>query len=691
VDGYQRNFSTGFLSSAHEDGGGFWTNGNRDQYFEVRMFFPANPSQWPAFWTLSNLHDRSGHAGCDELDINETWLPSIGYSVNTHQWSYSTGVGGTIGGIDTEAATAPGAGNVMMGFHTYACYITRETTYYFFDGVLVGSEETLPLSYRDGNFFMINNAITNSGAYPEGYGFERYGNKSEMYVDYVRVLEGPANDGPLFNLGYGNMGAVPVSPGQNVTIEIERVNDAAKNMAGIYQVTMPAGWTIASGGIFAAGGTVDAITLSVPDSYVRTADTIIIQPCDAGGDPIPNQYPLAVPVRNTDDSFGVSIYPVYNADTRGFDIIAAFTSKKTGASFDPGTVSVKDAAGSLIAAVPFGRLEPGATIRAVIPDAPINIMSLTGLTFEITREDGYEKTIDRPMSGLTALKAAGAIDVGAAFDLGQWESSMPVRLGEGQYTNAGAAYPGESVFSLNQYVKWDADNLYIAAVVKDSVHIQAASRGLDAWNGDSIQLSFDPTRAGGFSAEKAHIRYTGGLLASGADLGCETGDMAPGIKYNFYRDEATQTTYYLMAFPWDALGSLGAGSPPPDGTDIGFTLLVNNNDGFGRTGWLSYMYGIATGKNPYQFGDLIFANLTEFPEKPGPDPIFNIKVTGTDNGNGKADIYYAIKSANGKGYTVFLSETGLPGSFKPYANVSYNSKGAMLKNLTNGKTYYAYI
>ena len=67
----------------------------------------------------------------------------------------------------------------------------------------------------------------------------------------------------------------------------------------------------------------------------------------------------------------------------------------------------------------------------------------------------------------------------------------------------------------------------------------------------------------------------------------------------------------------------------------------------------------------------------------------NVKATSA-NGNKQADINFAIRSANGKGYTVFISETGDMRSFKP-ADANFNSKGAHVKDLTNGKTYYAYI
>jgi len=68
-----------------------------------------------------------------------------------------------------------------------------------------------------------------------------------------------------------------------------------------------------------------------------------------------------------------------------------------------------------------------------------------------------------------------------------------------------------------------------------------------------------------------------------------------------------------------------------------------------------------------------------------------ITISEVENGNKQASIKFNILSANGKGYSVYLSETGANGTFKLYTDVNFNSKGAHVKGLTNGKTYYAYI
>ncbi|MCL2120720.1 MAG: hypothetical protein FWH28_00540 [Clostridiales bacterium] len=69
----------------------------------------------------------------------------------------------------------------------------------------------------------------------------------------------------------------------------------------------------------------------------------------------------------------------------------------------------------------------------------------------------------------------------------------------------------------------------------------------------------------------------------------------------------------------------------------------------------------------------------------------DIFVTDIVPGNNQANLNFMIRSANGKGYTTYLSETGTRGSFKPYTNVNYNANGVHIRGLVNGKTYYAYI
>jgi len=116
---------------------------------------------------------------------------------------------------------------------------------------------------------------------------------------------------------------------------------------------------------------------------------------------------------------------------------------------------------------------------------------------------------------------------------------------------------------------------------------------------------------------------------------------------------------------------------PADPVKLGFTF-----DGW-RTG--------STAGILYDFNAPVMANLTLYAAWKENVAVGEIIITGVSVGNKQAEINFAIKSANGNGYTAYLSETGENGSFFRYSNLTWNAKGAQIKGLTNGKTYYAYI
>jgi hypothetical protein len=68
----------------------------------------------------------------------------------------------------------------------------------------------------------------------------------------------------------------------------------------------------------------------------------------------------------------------------------------------------------------------------------------------------------------------------------------------------------------------------------------------------------------------------------------------------------------------------------------------------------------------------------------------DVNVTGVSSGNGQANVDFNILSANGRGYSVYIAESP-DGPFTLYKNVNFNSKGAHIKGLTNGKTYWVSV
>lgn len=59
--------------------------------------------------------------------------------------------------------------------------------------------------------------------------------------------------------------------------------------------------------------------------------------------------------------------------------------------------------------------------------------------------------------------------------------------------------------------------------------------------------------------------------------------------------------------------------------------------------------------------------------------------------NRQASIDFDIASINGKGHHVYLSETGQEGDYELYSDVNFNSTGANVRNLENGREVHVYI
>ncbi len=68
----------------------------------------------------------------------------------------------------------------------------------------------------------------------------------------------------------------------------------------------------------------------------------------------------------------------------------------------------------------------------------------------------------------------------------------------------------------------------------------------------------------------------------------------------------------------------------------------------------------------------------------------DINVSGAEAKNGQADLYFNILSANGKGYSIYITESE-EGPFELHDQVNFNSKGAHIKGLENGKTYWVCV
>lgn len=134
---------------------------------------------------------------------------------------------------------------------------------------------------------------------------------------------------------------------------------------------------------------------------------------------------------------------------------------------------------------------------------------------------------------------------------------------------------------------YDGKNFYLAVKVNDPKHVQPASALIsELWKGDSLQFAFgvDGVRYEFDAALKEDGKIC--LKQNSPKESIEPKGMLASAK------RVGNDTIYEIILPWDLLEVKIDKAP-----EITFALLVNENDGSGRIGWLEWGEGIGLEKN----------------------------------------------------------------------------------------------
>ncbi|MDF2921352.1 MAG: hypothetical protein K0R57_266 [Paenibacillaceae bacterium] len=185
---------------------------------------------------------------------------------------------------------------------------------------------------------------------------------------------------------------------------------------------------------------------------------------------------------------------------------------------------------------------------------------------------------------------------GIAIDgsLEDWESYTGIALpASGTSQNQVTGWAGAEDLSASVKFAYDQDYFYLSAKVRDNTHFAVADG--DMWNGDSIQFAFGEN--GVYGAEYGLNLINGQTQIwrwknGSASLGKETATATTARTGN--------DTYYEARLPWEAIFQSGL---PPEGP-VSFSILVNDNDGGGRRGWLEWTSGIGKVKSGKQLASL---------------------------------------------------------------------------------------
>jgi hypothetical protein len=153
-------------------------------------------------------------------------------------------------------------------------------------------------------------------------------------------------------------------------------------------------------------------------------------------------------------------------------------------------------------------------------------------------------------------------------------------------------------------LQWDAQNVYFLGRVRDNAFDQSHTGSL-IWEGDSFQIAFDTrTQKARPPLEDVPGLYLYGLAKTpqGTEAwswptpGNRQDRPAPEVQFRFANPDK-DVYLYEAAIPRRLLAPLRM----KPGESFGFSLLLNDNDGGGRRGWLELTTGIGTGYDPKHF------------------------------------------------------------------------------------------
>ncbi|MEC0093825.1 DOMON domain-containing protein [Paenibacillus macquariensis] len=124
-------------------------------------------------------------------------------------------------------------------------------------------------------------------------------------------------------------------------------------------------------------------------------------------------------------------------------------------------------------------------------------------------------------------------------------------------------------------------------------------QGGEIWEGDSIQFAV----SAGMPGENLQwYEYGMALTSQGPELyrwmapqGIETGSIVSPI-LQVTRDEVAKDTIYQLALPWGELAPI----VPSDGI-LSLSIVVNENDGNGRKGYVEWGSGVGSSKQSSLF------------------------------------------------------------------------------------------
>ena len=259
-------------------------------------------------------------------------------------------------------------------------------------------------------------------------------------------------------------------------------------------------------------------------------------------------------------------------------------------------------------------LDAGASRDVFVPLAKIDPHTAYFVKAIATDAVGRQVVDERPIAGFVAVPKVTADKIVIDGDLSDiaWQQATKLRVDKLEQffnfrkPNRDKQWTGAEDLSADIRYLWDDQFLYVAVDVVDDIAGKPQRDGM-IWSQDGLQFLVDPSRAEKVKAGRYDYgvaRSETGLQAwnyltadSAAAPSGEVTDFKIGIRKT---KAGTGNMVYELAIPWSRLSPF----KPAAGANLGFTLILNEDDGEGRDSFMTW-FGNAHSKDIETVGDLV--------------------------------------------------------------------------------------
>jgi hypothetical protein len=252
-----------------------------------------------------------------------------------------------------------------------------------------------------------------------------------------------------------------------------------------------------------------------------------------------------------------------------------------------------------------------ASQEVFVPMAKIDAHTVYFVRGTVKDATGRSVIDERPVAGFVAVPKA-TVNIDGELNEPAWQQAKVNKIDRideffnFRKPNRQQQWTGPADLSAEIRYLWDEQYLYVAVAVMDDI---AGKPQVDhmIWAQDGLQFLVDPLRTAKVKAGR--YDYGIGVSTKGPQAwGYLTADsaLAPSGEVKDFKlgikpsKPGTGNTAYEVAIPWSRLSPF----KPAVGANLGFTLIVNEDDGEGRDSFLTW-FGNAHAKDIETVGDLI--------------------------------------------------------------------------------------